>query len=75
MGYFTINPWSEDGIYDLQYLDSQPAEYESDNIRIVRFPSPLFIGLNGRKGVGVVMKPDFNIKSNDNSQDLTQENN
>lgn len=75
VGYFTINPWSEDGIYDLQYLDSQPAEYESDNIRIVRFSSPLFIGLNGRKGVGVVMKPDFNIKSNDNSQDLTQENN
>lgn len=57
VGYFTINPFSKDGLYDLDYLDAQPAVYESEFIRIVKFDSPLFIGLNGRKGVGVVMKP------------------
>ncbi len=60
VGYFTINPWSNDGLYDIDYLESIPAEYESEYIRIVKFASPLFIGLNGRKGVGIVMKPQEN---------------
>lgn len=58
VGYFTINPFSKDGLYDIEYLDSLPSLYESDFIRVVHFDSPLFIGLNGRKGVGVVMKPE-----------------
>ncbi len=45
------------GIYDVGYLDSLPAEYESEFVRIVRFEAPLTIGINGRKGVGVVVKP------------------
>ncbi|MCM1505002.1 MAG: phosphoenolpyruvate synthase [Muribaculum sp.] len=58
VGYFTINPGLNGGIYDVEYLDSFPAEYESDFVRIVRFAAPLTIGINGRKGVGVVVKPD-----------------
>lgn len=57
VGYFTINPSSSDGIYDIDYLDSLPAVYESENVRIVKFDQPLAIGINGRKGVGVVAKP------------------
>lgn len=56
VGYFTINPSSHDGIYDIDYLNSLPATYESEYIRIVEFPNPLVIGINGRKGVGVVKK-------------------
>lgn len=56
VGYFTINPSSHDGIYDTDYLNSLPATYESDFIRIVDFPKALVIGINGRKGVGVVKK-------------------
>ena len=57
VGYFTINPSSEDGIYDLDYLNSLEAEYESEFVRIVKFKEPLKIGINGRKGVGIVVKP------------------
>lgn len=57
VGYFTVNPFSGDDWYDVGYLDSLPATYESDNLRIVRMPSPLVIGINGRKGIGVVAKP------------------
>lgn len=57
VGYFTINPSSEDGIYDLDYLNSIKAEYESEFVRIVKFDQPLKIGINGRKGVGIVVKP------------------
>ena len=56
VGYFTINPFSNDGIYDTDYLNSLPATYESDNLRIVEFEKPLTIGINGRKGVGIVKK-------------------
>lgn len=58
VGYFTINPSSNDGFYDVDYLDSMPAEYDSQFVRIVRFASPLIIGINGRKGHGVVVRPD-----------------
>ncbi len=58
VGYFTIDPSSNDGIYDVEYLNRRPAIYESDFIRIVKFDSPLVIGINGRKGEGVVVKPE-----------------
>ena len=58
VGYFTINPSSNDGIYDINYLNSLPATYESEYLRIVEFTNPLTIGINGRKGVGIVKKND-----------------
>jgi len=56
VGYFTINPMIGDGVYDIDYLNSLPAEYESDHVRIVRFASPLIIAINGKEGAGVVLK-------------------
>lgn len=61
VGYFTINPFAGDDYYDVEYLNSLPAEYESETLRIVRFKSPLTIGINGRKGLGIVAKPVENI--------------
>lgn len=60
VGYFTINPAISDGIYDIDYLNSMPAEYESDRLRIVKFDAPLQIAINGKKGIGVVAKPSIN---------------
>ena len=58
VGYFTIDPSSHNGVYDIDYLNACPAVYESDFVRIVKFEQPLSIGINGRKGVGVVAKPN-----------------
>lgn len=60
VGYFTIDPSSNDGIYDVDFLNGCDAVYESDFIRIVKFPALLTIGINGRKGSGVVVKPEVN---------------
>ena len=57
VGYFTINPSSSDGIYDIDFLNKLDATYESEFVRIVKFDQPLSIGINGLKGVGVVAKP------------------
>ncbi len=57
VGYFTIDPVHGNGFFDTAYLDSLPASYESDAVRIVEFDSPLTIAINGRKGKGIVLKP------------------
>lgn len=56
VGYFTINPQIGDGLADFAYLDSRPAIYESERVRVVRFEQPLAIAINGKKGLGTVMK-------------------
>jgi len=56
--YFTINPFLHDGTYDTEYLNAQPAVYESEFIRHVRFNKPIIMKVDGRKNKGVVMKPE-----------------
>lgn len=59
VGYFTINPFLEnDGYFDEAFLNEQPAVYETSFIRHVRFDKPLSIKINGKKRLGVVMKPE-----------------
>lgn len=58
VGYFTIDTRLDTGFVDYALLDSMPAVYESENLRIVRFDAPLPIGINGLKGEGVVLKPE-----------------
>lgn len=56
VGYFTINPYINDGVYNLEYLEHLPSVYEDEFIRHIRFEQPLEIMINGRKNTGVVMK-------------------
>jgi hypothetical protein len=56
VGYFTINPFINDGFYDLDYLNSFDAEFEDDYIRHVRFDKPILIEIDGKKNKGVVFK-------------------
>lgn len=60
VGYFTVdNDAGNDTLFDVGFLDAMPARYESDFVRIVTFDHPLVVGINGRKGFGVVLKPDI----------------
>lgn len=58
VGYFTLNPYINDGFYDLDFLAKEKAFYEDEVIRHVRFKQPLLILIDGKKNLGVVMKPD-----------------
>jgi CheY-like chemotaxis protein len=58
VGYFTINPYMNDGYYDVAWLDEQPAVYEDEYIRHVRTSSPMVIKMDGKKSFGVVLKPE-----------------
>ena len=58
VGYFTVNSYSQqDGFFDEEFLDLQPAVYETDFIRHVRFDQPMPIKISGKKKIGVVLKP------------------
>ena len=59
VGYFTIDTRDNDSVYDIAYLDNCPAAYESEFIRIVHFDNPLIISINGRSGLGIVVKPKY----------------
>ncbi len=39
---------------DTSYLDSLEAEYESEFIRHVKFQSPLYVFVDGRKNKGII---------------------
>ncbi len=55
VGYFTINTYTGDGIWQKEYLDAMPAVEETAHVRHVRFPKPLRIMMDGKKQEGVVL--------------------
>lgn len=57
VSYFTINPFNKEGSFDIDFLNAQEAIYESEYVRLVRFNNPIIIKSDGRKNIGVVMKP------------------
>ena len=57
MGYFTVNPYMNEGYYDVDYLNRMNVVYEDNAIRHVRFEKPLQIIIDGRKHKGAIMKP------------------
>jgi CheY-like chemotaxis protein len=57
VGYFTINPSIGDGFTDFEFLSAADTFYEDQYLRHVRFSEPLVIKIDGRKKIGVIMKP------------------
>ncbi len=70
VGYFTVDSAGGNGFFDSEYLDALPAVYEDDFVRIVRFDSPLNVAINGRSGLGTVLKPEFNTSDNTATTDI-----
>jgi hypothetical protein len=60
VGYFTINPYLKDGVFDEAFLNEQPAVEETEHLRHVRFDKPMVIKIDGKKNIGLVMKPEKN---------------
>ena len=55
VGYFTVNAYSGDGVYQQSLLDSMPAVEETQHVRHVRFERPLKIMMDGMSQEGVVL--------------------
>ena len=57
VGYFTINPFKGEGWFDEDYLNQLPAVEETEYLRQVRLHAPIVIKMDGKRSLGVVMKP------------------
>lgn len=57
VGYFTINPFKGEGWFDEDYLNQLPAIEETEYLRHVRLHAPIVIKMDGKRSLGVVMKP------------------
>ena len=52
VGYFTGDGW-----FDEAFLNAQPAVEETEYLRHVHFDAPITIKMDGKKSLGVVLKP------------------
>jgi len=55
VGYFTINDFNGDGVYNRAVLDALSAVEETAHVRHVRFPHALSIKVDGKKKLGYVL--------------------
>jgi hypothetical protein len=69
VGYLTINPYMNDGYYDLDFIQGVEAVTEDEYIRHIRFPEPLVIKIDGARNRGVIYKPKRGGKSSKTSGD------
>lgn len=54
VGYFTINAYRNDGVYNEELLNSMPAVEETQYLRWVHFEKPITVKMNGKKKLGIV---------------------
>ena len=65
VGYLTINPFMNDGYFDIDYLNSQKAIYEDEYIRHIQFNEDLVIIIEGKNNKAVIFKEGFVLKNTD----------
>ncbi len=65
MGYLTINPFIDDGFFDVDYLNKQKAVYENEYIRHIRFNKALIIIVEGKTNKAVIFKKEYVIPNSD----------
>jgi hypothetical protein len=58
VGYFTINAYMNDGIYNQAYLNEQVAVEETNFLRHIHFEKPISVKMDGKKKIGIVMMPN-----------------
>lgn len=70
VGYLTINPFINEGFYDIDYLNNQEAIYEDKYLRHIRFKEPLTIVIEGKTNRAAIFKEGFVLhKYTDNEMD------
>jgi DNA-binding NarL/FixJ family response regulator len=57
VGYFTINPYIEDGSYNLEFLNSIKPFSENKYLKHLRFEKQILIQIDGKNKKGVIFKP------------------
>lgn len=54
VGYFTVNPYMQDGLVDFEYLNRQEIIFENQYLKHIRFNDDIVIKIDGQKKIGIV---------------------
>ena len=73
VGYLTINPFIDDGFFDLKYLNQKKTEYEDEYLRHIRFDEPLNIIIDGKNSKAAIFKIEFKFENTQNSTEISLE--
>ena len=73
VGYLTINPFINDGFFDVDYLNQQPAVFEDTYLRHICFKKPLTIIIEGKNNKAAIFKEGFSIEDVSKLDDLSDE--
>ena len=65
VGYLTINPFINDGFFDIDYLNSKEAVYENEYLRHIRFNKPMNIIIEGKNNKAVIFKEGYVLPNKD----------
>lgn len=65
VGYLTINPFIDEGFFDVGYLDKQKAVYEDEYLRHIKFSKPLTIVIEGKNNKAVIFKENYKLPNTD----------
>lgn len=66
--YFTVNFDNVGGRLDEEWLEQQPAEIQSNHVRLLHFEKPTEVIVSGKKGIGAIMKPGLSFLNNENCE-------
>lgn len=69
VGYFTVNPFKNEGFIDFDYLNNQEVTFEDDFLKHISFKSPLKIIIDGVHNRAAIFKQGFK-ESNSNSDEI-----
>lgn len=71
VGYFTVGAPGDGSVWDKAYLDSLEPVSETRFVKVLRFDERLTVAINGRKSIGIVLKPGVEaaMQCNDGTPD------
>lgn len=58
VAYLTVNPYMNDGLFNIGLIETATVFLETDFIRCVTFAKPLTIQVDGRNNIGVILKAE-----------------
>ncbi len=73
VGYLTINPFIDDGFFDLDYLNAQKFEYEDEYLRHICFDKPLNIIIEGKSNKAAIFKESYTKPDNKNKLEASMD--
>lgn len=75
VGYLTINPFINEGFYNVEYLNNKKAIYEDEYLRHIHFDEPLTIVIEGKTNRAAIFKEGYAYKryADDEMEDLPPE--